>query len=100
MPSLHLHRHHKSSVHERKKEFQCNGCDSSFARNSHLKEHISSVHKIKKTFQCNKCSSSFARIGSFLNHVARIHKGKNSEIQSQLSCYTVNHENQTFTTEG
>ena len=115
---------HIPSVHERKKPFQCNGCDYSFARNSHLKEHIASVHKRKKTFddneqtpdndkqlkghipsvhervkpfKCTDCDISFERIGSLLIHVASIHDGKNLEIQSQLSCDTVIHENQTST---
>ena len=47
----------KASIHERDKPFQCNECDSCFARSSQLTVHVTSVHERKKAFsmQCVYC---------------------------------------------
>lgn len=44
-----------------------NAC--SFKRKEHLKRHISSVHIKKKPFQCPKCGKKFTRVDNMKNHV-------------------------------
>jgi uncharacterized Zn-finger protein len=36
---------HVASVHDGKKKFQCNACETSFSQNAHLSRHKASVHE-------------------------------------------------------
>ena len=39
------YKEHIANIHEGKKPFKCDICDTKFARKSHLKNHITSVHE-------------------------------------------------------
>ena len=48
------------SIHEGKKRFQCNICDSKYTSRQGLLYHIKIVHdKIGKKFKCNICGDTF-----------------------------------------
>ena len=53
----HLNKHIES-VHEGKKQFQYNVCNTSFSRTGHLNGDIVSVHEGKKPFKFNDCDAS------------------------------------------
>ena len=72
-----------ASVHEKKKPFKCNLCDSSFAQNDNLKVHIASVHEKEKYFKCTFCDSCFAEKGCLKIHIASVHEGKKETFQMQ-----------------
>ena len=63
-----------SFVHEGKKQFQCNVCNTSFSRTGHLKGHIESVHEGKKPFKCNNCDASFSQKGHLNVHIESAHR--------------------------
>ena len=48
---------HIQWVHEGKKPFKCNTCDSSCSQKCEPNRHNESVHEEKKTFKCNSCHS-------------------------------------------
>ena len=41
-----------------------------------LKIHIATVHEQKKQFQCDLCNVSFAQIGNLNQHIATVHEEK------------------------
>jgi uncharacterized Zn-finger protein len=49
---------HIASVHEGKKPFKCNICDTSFSQKVNLKRPIVSVHEGNKPVKCNIHGSS------------------------------------------
>ena len=69
-------KNHTDSVHERKKPFKCNICDTTFTQKGVMKQHVVSVHEGKKPFQCTICDASFGRRETLNRHVGTIHKEK------------------------
>ena len=67
---------HIESVHEGKKSFKCNVCDTAFSEKSKLNGHIESVHEGKKPFQCRICDASFSQKGDMNRHIESVHEGK------------------------
>ena len=64
------------SVHEGKKPFKCNICDTGFSYKGHLNVHFESVHNGKKPFKCNICDASFSRRDSLKRHNKSVHEEK------------------------
>ena len=60
-PRSNLNRH-VEPVHEGKKSFKCNVCDTAFSEKSKLNGHIESVHEGKKPFKCNDCGAAFSQM--------------------------------------
>ena len=48
--------------------FKCNTCEPSFAWKYDLKEHITSVHEGKKPYECNICNTSSAKRNHLKTH--------------------------------
>ena len=65
---------HIESVHEGKKSFKCNVCDTAFSEKSYLNGHIESIHDRKKPFQCNICDASFSQKGDMNEHIESVHE--------------------------
>ena len=80
-----------SSVHERKKPYQCNNFDSSFTQNGQLKSQIASVHERKKPFQCNECASSFTGNTKLKGNIVSVHERKKPfQYNSKLwNCFLI-----------
>ena len=58
---------HTLSIHEKnKKPFLCTECGMSFIAKGRLENHVGSVHEKKKDFQCELCSAGFACISYLL----------------------------------
>ena len=49
------------SEEEMDQPLRCDICDSPFKSEGTLKKHIGSVHEGKKPFKCNKCESGFSQ---------------------------------------
>ena len=63
-------------VHEGKKPFKCNICDTNFASKQGLNTHIATVHEGKKPYRCNTCDSSFSQKQTLKNHITMVHEQK------------------------
>ena len=55
-------------------------CNFKCTSKNDLNRHVSSVHERKKPFNCELCEKSFAVIPYMRNHFARIHKGEQHGI--------------------
>ncbi len=62
-------------VHERKKLFKCDVCDSRFTDKKKLKVHITLVHERKKLFKCDVCDEFFTQKTNLKTHTLTIHQG-------------------------
>ena len=51
------------SIHEGKKPFECDKCDSTFTRKHGLKYHLEIVHEKWKPFKCQSCSYGTSSMG-------------------------------------
>ena len=58
-----------------KVKFQCDYCEKSFGRRSHLKRHVDSVHNGIK-FDCSFCELSFTKKDNLKRHVNSVHADK------------------------
>ena len=72
---------HVSSVHEKKKPFQCNLCGKCFTENGSVTKHITTIHEGIKLFLCNDCGSKFGTKSELSKHTSKkhntsIHDGK------------------------
>ena len=67
---------HVAVVHEGKKPFQCEICNSCFSKKVGLEKHISSVHDGNKPFKCNLCQYATVHKGDLTRHVESVHEGK------------------------
>ena len=65
-----------TTVHERRKAFQCDLCEKAFANQGNLKRHIASVHEGKKDFQCQICEKTFAWQQGLKVHTDSVHEGR------------------------
>ena len=65
-----------SNVHEGKKVFQCNVCNSGFKHKTSLFRHIDTVHEKKKPFKCTVCEAGFTIKDNLKRHIHAVHEGK------------------------
>ena len=62
------------SVHEGKKDFQCDHCGKSFTAVQTLKKHVKSVHEgIIIKHECHMCDKSFVEKTGLKRHIRIIH---------------------------
>ena len=59
-----------ATVHEGKKPFKCDHCNSSFGIKRSLKRHIATIHEGKKPFKCD-----IGQKFELNKHVATVHEG-------------------------
>ena len=57
------------SVHEGKKPFKCNICDTAFSQKQKLNGHVKSVHEGMEPFKCNICDKAFSYKHTLKGHV-------------------------------
>ena len=55
---------HVATVHEGKKQFQCDICSANFGEKGSLNKHVATVHEGKKEFKCDICNANFRQKGS------------------------------------
>ena len=65
---------HVARVHEGKKPYQCNKCESKwFCSKGELNRHVVRVHEKEKPFKCVKCDSKFKEKGDLDRHIRTVH---------------------------
>lgn len=67
------------SSHSDERPYQCDDCDSSFKKETHLKEHIKLKHNDIRDFHCDECDYSAKTQSMFRTHKKKVHG--NDEIQ-------------------
>ena len=60
---------HIATIHEGKKQFKCNLCNTKFGEKSNLRRHIVTVHEGKKLFKCDICNAKFGGKSDLNKHV-------------------------------
>ena len=64
-----------TTVHEGKKQFKCNICNTNFGKKDHLNRHVKAVHEEKKQFFCEICVVQLKSKLGMMEHIAAIHGG-------------------------
>ena len=44
-----------AAVHDVKKDFKCDICETTFNKKNNLNVHVATVHEGKKPFECDRC---------------------------------------------
>jgi uncharacterized Zn-finger protein len=70
-----LYKHVKQTHEEPDLKHQCNICSKAFKNKDYLTRHVSAVHEGKKPFQCNVCSSAFCSKFKLKQHIGGVHEG-------------------------
>jgi uncharacterized Zn-finger protein len=71
---------HIDTVHEKKKPFKCTICEAGFTIKDNLKRHIHAVHEGKKPFSCSECESTFTARSSLSAHFVSVHEGSKNFV--------------------
>ena len=82
IPTVSLN-HHITTIHEGKKPYQCNYCDSQFFNMNQLKKHRVSVHE-KVSHNCDLCGKVFFQKGHLNRHTRNVHEVKKPGDNSVL----------------
>ena len=80
---------HIESVHNGKKQFQCNACNKAFSYKHTPNRHIESVHEGKKPFSCNICDKAFSYKHTLNGHIEAVHSG-NSNVMFVTMLFLIN----------
>ena len=75
--------YHIATIHEGKKPYQCNSCDSQFFTMNQLKKHRVSVHE-KVSHNCDLCGKVFFQKGHLNRHTRNVHEVKKPGDNSVL----------------
>ena len=65
---------HITTVHDKKKKYQCEKCNKEFAQKSCLKIHFEAVHLHKK-YKCNLCEKEYTQKADLKIHYSTFHEG-------------------------
>ena len=65
------------SIHDERKTYKCDLCDSKFKSKCFLKYHTESVHIGIKPFQCENCGKELSSKQSLKNHMKVVHQIEN-----------------------
>jgi hypothetical protein len=63
-----------SSIHEKRKDFECGFCEKSFAHRYTLREHICAKHTLQHCHSCRLCGKGFAHKTNCGRHLRTVHR--------------------------
>ncbi|CAB0032205.1 unnamed protein product, partial [Trichogramma brassicae] len=66
---------HQKTVHEKRKDYECNNCEQTFGEKSKLIRHQKTVHEGRKNYACDKCGKKFGRKCILVQHEKTVHEG-------------------------
>lgn len=72
-------------MHEAKKPFKCNICNTRFALNGNLNTHIAFVHQEEKPFKCDICVYMFKQKSKMSRHRDSVQGGRKAFQMQHLS---------------
>ena len=86
---------HIKSVHEGKKQFECQVCDSYSSLKADMTKLVKSIHDEKRLFEWELCSITFSnkdklKVIHLKTHVRSIHEGKKG-IKCEICDYSSSH---------
>ena len=61
------------AVHEGRKPFKCDVCNSNFAHKGDVTNHRTLVHDGKRSFKCDVCNAAFGLRYILTRHIASLH---------------------------
>ncbi|CAB0040823.1 unnamed protein product [Trichogramma brassicae] len=79
---------HQKTVHEGRKDFECDKCEKKFGKKSYLRVHMRTVHEGRKDFTCeklhegrqdytcDKCEKRFGQKSHWVLHQKTVHEGR------------------------
>ena len=67
---------HIQSVHEGRRDYNCNKCNKDFQSASYLRKHIQCVHEGRMDYKCKQCSEDFSTAHFLKKHVKNVHEGR------------------------
>ncbi|CAB0039043.1 unnamed protein product [Trichogramma brassicae] len=65
---------HQRIVHENRKDYACNNCEKKFGYKQHLLCHQKNVHEGHKNCACDKCEKKFGQKSNLLTHHKTVHE--------------------------
>ena len=71
---------HIDTVHEGKRPFKCDTCQTTFSHRTGLNRHVENIHEKNKPFRCDICKLRFSRRNCLIRHMESIHD-RNLPIQ-------------------
>uniref|UniRef100_A0ABD2X3M0 C2H2-type domain-containing protein n=1 Tax=Trichogramma kaykai TaxID=54128 RepID=A0ABD2X3M0_9HYME len=67
---------HIKTVHENCKDYACDKCEKKFGQKFILNLHQRTVHEGRQDFACDKCQKKFAERSNLIKHQITIHEGR------------------------
>ena len=65
---------HIATVHEGKRSYKCQSCNSKFHSKDGLNRHVITIHEGKKPYTCKICNLTFTQSSNLTVHIARVHE--------------------------
>ncbi len=69
---------HVATVHEERKQIECDICNVKFTLKQMMIHHVAVVHEGNKQFNCDICNTNFGQKGNLKRHVAMVHEEVNN----------------------
>ena len=66
-------------VHEGKRLYKCNTCNTSLASMQGLITHEKAIHKGEKLFKCDECGLKHTLKNQLTQHIRQVHEGKKQD---------------------
>uniref|UniRef100_A0A7S2Z9K3 C2H2-type domain-containing protein n=1 Tax=Rhodosorus marinus TaxID=101924 RepID=A0A7S2Z9K3_9RHOD len=67
-------RRHRTTVHEKRRDFLCPICGKAFGQRGHMNEHIRVRHSRSNVCQCRTCGKRFGNSSKLKRHVQTVHE--------------------------
>ena len=86
-PTITRCNNHIKLVHEERKDHKCKLCEKSFFVKATLQIHINTVHEGQKNYSCDSCGKKFGQASSLKVHIRGVHEGYKKAKNKVYKCY-------------